>query len=70
MQLFLIISAIGAIFCIFTTLAVVDVILKDFNSLKSKVVWGIIAMIPFLGWVIYLVFGFKKGKRKVQSKSL
>jgi hypothetical protein len=47
-----------------TTIALIDVITKNFNSLKNKVIWFIIAFIPGIGWLIYLVFGFKKGVRK------
>ena len=47
-----------------TMLALIDIIRKDFESSKAKVVWHIIAIVPIIGWLIYLVFGFKKGKRK------
>jgi len=47
-----------------TILALVDIILKDFGSSKSKIIWHLIAIIPLIGWFIYLIFGFKKGKRK------
>jgi len=63
MQTFLVISLIGLLFCMLTTLAVTDVILKDFGSLKRKVIWGAIAMVPFIGWAVYLVLGFRTGKR-------
>ncbi len=47
----------------FTMLALIDIILKDFGSLKAKVIWHFIAIIPIIGWLIYLIFGFKKGQR-------
>ncbi len=47
-----------------TMLALIDIILKDFGSSKAKIIWHIIAIIPLIGWFIYLIFGFKKGERK------
>ena len=47
-----------------TMLALIDIILKDFGSSKNKIIWHLIAIIPIIGWLIYLIFGFKKGKRK------
>ncbi|MBT3177051.1 MAG: hypothetical protein HOG03_08590 [Desulfobacula sp.] len=46
-----------------TMLALIDIILKDFGSLKAKIIWHFIAIIPIIGWLIYLIFGFKKGQR-------
>ncbi len=51
----------------FTMLALIDIIKKDFGSIKAKVIWHFIALIPFVGWLIYLVFGFKKGQKKTLS---
>lgn len=48
----------------FTMFALIDIILKDFGSSKAKITWHIIAIIPLIGWLIYLIFGFKKGQRK------
>lgn len=61
---YIIIIATGIILWLLTTLALIDIILKDFGSLKNKVIWFIIAFVPGIGWIIYLIFGFKKGKRK------
>lgn len=47
-----------------TMLALIDIILKDFGSTKAKIIWHFIAIIPLAGWLIYLLFGFKKGQRK------
>ena len=43
--------------------AIVDVAQKDFGAIKNKVIWGVIAAIPFIGFIIYLIFGFRKGKK-------
>jgi Phospholipase_D-nuclease N-terminal len=47
-----------------TMLALIDIILKDFGSLKAKIIWHFIAIVPIIGWLIYLIFGFRKGQRK------
>jgi hypothetical protein len=54
---------IGFVFYILTVLAIFDIAFKDFGTVGKKALWGIIAFIPFIGWFIYLVFGFRKGKR-------
>ena len=47
-----------------TMLALVDIIKKDFGSPKTKLLWHFIALIPLAGWFIYLVFGYRKGRKK------
>jgi len=46
-----------------TMLALIDIILKDFGSTKAKIIWHFIAIVPVFGWLIYLIFGYKKGQR-------
>ncbi|MBU1168217.1 MAG: PLDc N-terminal domain-containing protein [Proteobacteria bacterium] len=60
-------SGIGILFFGLTMLAVSDVLRKEFSSIKIKVLWGLIALFPFVGWVIYLLFGFRQGKVPVQD---
>ena len=62
MDIFHIIVAVGAGFYIFTCLAFIDIARKDFGSLGMKALWGFIAFIPFIGVVIYIIFGYRKGK--------
>jgi len=54
---------IGAVFFILTILAVFDVARKDFGTMGKKALWGVIALFPFIGWLVYLIFGFRKGKK-------
>ena len=56
---------ISVVFYLLTILAIVDIVRKDFGTIGKKALWGIIAMIPFVGWLIYLIFGFRKGKKPV-----
>lgn len=55
-------AGLGILFFALTTLAVVDVLRKDFGSTRNKVLWGLIAIFPFLGWLIYFLLGFRRGK--------
>ncbi|NNG01944.1 MAG: hypothetical protein HKM93_21330 [Desulfobacteraceae bacterium] len=57
----------GCFFLLLTWAAILDVARKDFGEFHFKVMWGFIAFIPFIGWLIYLIFGFKKGQ--VPSKA-
>jgi hypothetical protein len=58
---------ISVVFYLLTVLAIVDIVRKDFGTIGKKALWGIIAMIPFVGWLIYLIFGFRKGKKPVSG---
>ena len=44
-----------------TIWAVVDVAQKDFGTIGKKTLWWIIASVPFIGFIVYLIFGFRKG---------
>lgn len=54
---------IATFFYLLTILAIIDVIRKDFGTIGRKAMWGCIALIPFIGWLVYLIFGFRKGKK-------
>jgi uncharacterized membrane protein YhaH (DUF805 family) len=56
---------ISVLFYLLTVLAIIDIVHKDFGTIGKKALWGIIAMIPFFGWLIYLIFGFRKGQKAV-----
>ena len=46
-----------------TIWAIVDVAQKDFGTVGKKALWWIIASIPFIGFIVYLLLGFRKGKK-------
>jgi hypothetical protein len=50
-------------FFIGTIWAVVDVAQKDFGTAAEKAKWWIVASIPFAGFIVYLLTGFRKGRR-------
>lgn len=54
---------IGLLFLTLTMLAFMDVAKKDFGSTPKKALWALISLIPFIGWLIYLIFGFRLGKK-------
>lgn len=62
--LILYILLVFAVSFLLTMLALRDIILKDFGSTRAKLIWHFIAIIPLIGWLGYLVFGFRKGRRK------
>jgi Phospholipase_D-nuclease N-terminal len=55
--------AICVPFFIGTIWAVTDVAQKDFGTGKNKAVWWVVASIPFVGFIVYLLTGFRKGKK-------
>ena len=50
-----------------TMLALIDIIHKDFRSVKAKIIWHFVALVPFIGWLIYLLLGYRKGTKKKLS---
>ncbi len=63
METVVVFVGISILFFLMTIWAIVDVALKDFGTIKKKALWGVIASIPFIGFIIYLIFGFRKGKK-------
>ena len=66
-QVTLLIIGAGAVFWGLTMIALVDIILKDFKDMKEKVLWLFVASVPLMGWLFYLLFGYRKGTRKKPS---
>lgn len=54
---------IAVIFYALTIWAIIDIARKDFGTIGRKALWAFIGLIPFLGWLIYLLFGFKRGTK-------
>jgi hypothetical protein len=53
----------GVFFFLLTFCAVIDIARKDFGSINKKFLWGFIALIPFVGPIIYFALGFRRGKK-------
>ena len=60
----LLIIAFGGIFWLLTCWAVIDIARKDFGAIEKKAIWGFTALVPFIGVVVYLIFGYRKGTPK------
>lgn len=61
LKLILIIIAVSLPFFMLTMWAAVDVAVKQFNTSREKTIWWIIALIPFIGWLIYFAGGSGRG---------
>ncbi len=51
-------------FFLITVWALVDISMKKFPSGGEKAVWWMVALIPFIGWLIYLIIGFRRGAKQ------
>lgn len=45
-----------------TIWAVVNAAQKEFGTMGQKTLWVIVAGIPFIGFIIYFLFGARKGR--------
>ena len=63
LKLLVIFLALCVPFLMATIWAVVDVSQKDFGTSGKKALWWIIASVPFIGFIVYLIVGFRKGKK-------
>jgi hypothetical protein len=50
-------------FFLLTVWALVDVFVKEFDSTGRKALWAAIAAVPFAGALVYLLFGFRQGRK-------
>ena len=50
-------------FFLMTIWAIVDAAQKDFGTAGKKALWWLIASIPFVGFIPYFLFGYRKGKK-------
>jgi hypothetical protein len=50
-------------FFILTVWAIVDALQRDFGSTGRKAMWALIAAVPFVGALIYLLFGLRQGRK-------
>lgn len=50
-------------FFLLTVWAIVDVLMKDFGTTGRKALWALVAAVPFIGAVIYLLIGFRQGRK-------
>jgi uncharacterized membrane protein YhaH (DUF805 family) len=60
----------GLLFWLLTCWAIVDIARKDFGKIEIKAIWAFAALVPFIGPIVYLAVGFRKGipKSKLQPR--
>jgi uncharacterized membrane protein YhaH (DUF805 family) len=63
----IVIILIGAVFWLLTCIAVFDIARKNFGGIEKKAAWGFVSLIPFLGPIVYFIFGYRRGKHKTES---
>ena len=59
----LVFIALTVPFFLLTVWATVDALQRDFGTIGKKALWCLIAVIPFVGFIIYFLFGARKGKK-------
>jgi hypothetical protein len=59
----LIFLAVCIPFFIGTVWAVLDVAQKNFATFRTKALWWLVASVPFVGFIVYLLIGMRKGKK-------
>jgi len=59
----LIFIALTVPFFLLSVWAIVDALQREFGTIGKKAIWCLIAAIPFIGFVIYFLFGVRKGQK-------
>ncbi len=59
----IIIISICIPFVLLTLWAIFDAAQRDFGAIEKKAVWILIAAVPFVGFIVYLIFGMKRGEK-------
>jgi NhaP-type Na+/H+ or K+/H+ antiporter len=54
----------GAVFWLLTCWAIIDIARKDFGGIEFKAAWAFAALIPFIGPILYIAIGRRKGTPK------
>lgn len=51
----------GLLFWLLTCWAIIDIARKNFGKIEIKAAWAFAALVPFIGPLVYLTVGFRKG---------
>ena len=54
----------GLLFWLLTCWTIFDIARKDFGKIEIKAAWAFAALVPFIGPIVYLAVGYRKGVRK------
>ena len=52
----------GILFFLLTCWAILDIARKDFGGIEKKAAWAFVAMVPFVGPVVYLLAVYRRGR--------
>jgi uncharacterized membrane protein YhaH (DUF805 family) len=58
-----VVVGISTPFILLTIWAVLNAAQKDFGSIGKQAAWMLVAAVPFFGFIIYIIFGLKRGKK-------
>lgn len=58
----------GVLFYLLTCWAIFDITRKDFGGIEKKAAWAFVALIPFIGPIIYIAVGLRRGCRKREGE--
>ncbi len=64
----LIFLALCVPFFLGTMWALIDVAQKDFGDNRRKALWWVVASVPFVGFLLYLAIGFRRGKKSAPAR--
>ena len=54
----------GMLFWLLTCWAIIDIARKDFGKIEIKAAWAFGALVPFIGPILYIAIGYRKGTPK------
>lgn len=52
-------------FVLLTFWAIFDAARRDFGAIEKKAIWVLVSAVPFIGFIIYLIFGMRKGQKNI-----
>ncbi len=50
-------------FVLITFWAIFDAARRDFGSIEQKAIWVLVSAVPFIGFIVYLIFGMRRGQK-------
>ena len=56
-------------FFLMTVWAVVNAAEKDFGAIGTKVLWVVVASVPFVGFIFYFLLGARRGNKPKTAES-
>lgn len=54
----------AVLFYLLTCWSIFDIARKNFGGIEKKAAWAFVALVPFLGPLVYIGFGRRRGQKK------